>query len=148
MEIYGKNRCVSCCSLLPNGSNLIKEGQGLLMTNTYGVPQLSEQRSSRLSAQRCQQPVTACATNKMASAKTVKLDARSTPESPTRRRIALDTLRSANDAIVPRLRNNASDTVALGDIAEAQGATLIAKGGYNSVWLVRLRGIFELGSFT
>lgn len=81
----------------------------------------------------------------MASARTIKSNAKPTPKSPTTRRIALDTLRSANNAIVPKLRNSASDTVALDDIPEIQGATLIARGGYNSVWLVKLHGVLEVG---
>lgn len=80
----------------------------------------------------------------MASAKTIESNAISTPKPPAAARIALDTLRSVNDAIVPELRSSAGDAVALDDIAEAQGATLIAKGGYNSAWLVKLRGIFEV----
>ena len=81
----------------------------------------------------------------MASAKTIKSNAIPSQKSRTTRRRALNTLRSANSVIVPKLRNSASDTVALDDIEEVQEATLIAKGGCNSVWLVKLHGIFEVG---
>ncbi len=55
----------------------------------------------------------------------------------------METLRNVGSAIAlsfpPSLRNrNNADTIDLRDIALVQEAKLLATGGYNSVWLVKL----------
>lgn len=77
----------------------------------------------------------------------------STQKSTTTAAIALDTLRSANNAIVGKARavmesqqepKPQSLDLDAGEAAIFRSVTLLAKGGYNTVWLVRLHGYFEV----
>ena len=77
----------------------------------------------------------------------------SIPKSTTTAVIALDTLRNANNAIVRKLRavmenqqepNPQSLDLDSTEAGNFRSVTLLARGGYNAVWLVRLHGSFEV----
>lgn len=77
----------------------------------------------------------------------------STPKSTTTAAIALDTLKSANNAIVRKVRammesrqepKPQSLDLDSTEAAIFQSVTLLAKGGYNTIWLVKLHGYFEV----
>ena len=77
----------------------------------------------------------------------------SIPKSTTSAVIALDTLRSANNAIVRKVRavmESQQDPkpqcleLDAGEAAIFRSVTLLAKGGYNTIWLVRLHGYFKV----
>ncbi|KAJ5088840.1 hypothetical protein N7456_012456 [Penicillium angulare] len=69
---------------------------------------------------------------------------------PTTGKTALDALKSASNAIVQKLLRVApqdecaGNTVDLDGINEVEGVTLLAKGGYNMVWLVKLDDCYEI----
>ncbi|KFY34903.1 hypothetical protein V494_06376 [Pseudogymnoascus sp. VKM F-4513 (FW-928)] len=114
----------------------------------------------------CPQHITACAAIKMDSARLTRSSAACIPRSPTTSKTAMDTLKSVNSAIVQMLRTTMKTTmetkmkVAVEAAMESKqveneaklhvgidgvrAVSQIAKGGYNSIWLVELCECFEI----
>lgn len=85
----------------------------------------------------------------MASAQNIKSSVPYTPRLSTTSKTTRDTLRSASSAIAKMLRSvlitskigDSVDVPALDDITDV---SLLADGGYNSIWLVKLRTQLEV----
>ncbi|KAL2105650.1 hypothetical protein VUR80DRAFT_7960 [Thermomyces stellatus] len=90
---------------------------------------------------RCQQLTTARAARSMVSAKPTRSGGPRTPTSFTTSITALDFLESVSYATVRKLQTladvRAENTIILSDVAdEVRDVGLLARGGYNTVWLV------------
>lgn len=91
-------------------------------------------------------PITTWSVQKMASAQTAKSAVPYTQRSSTTTR---DTLRSLSSAIADRLRG-APRSCTIGESVDVRAGdditdvTLLAHGGYNSIWLVKLRTQLEV----
>lgn len=99
--------------------------------------------------QPCPLPTTAWSVQKMASAQNTKSSVPYTQRSSTTSKTTRDTLRNVSSAIADRLRG-ASRSSTIGDSVDVRAVdditdvSLLAHGGYNSIWLVKLRAQLEV----
>lgn len=99
--------------------------------------------------QPCPLPTTAWSVQKMASAQTTKSSVPYTQRSSTTSKTTRGTLRSVSSSIAQRLRgaprsSTIGDSVDLRAVDNIIDVSLLAHGGYNSIWLVKLRAQLEV----